>query len=143
VSWNDTLALKALIEQVPALAAQTFVSRPIYPPPNQETKVTTPYVVIHPADGADSATRLTGPVVTEKPRYTVHMVGNSTNQVQVLTGLLKDLLVPNGRGVIPQVTGRHNTRLSWSAPIPIQTETTENPPLVYQVLELGWTSNPA
>lgn len=139
MSWADTLAVKARAETLVALASKTFVTvtEPV------GTKIAAPYLVIHPSDGVDVATRVTGPRVAENPMFTLHIVGSSANQVQIITGLLKALFVVNGFMVPPVVAGRRARAGYWRSPIPIQTDTDVTPALIYQVIELGWVSEPA
>jgi len=139
VSWADTEAVVAVIEQVPALATSTFVTLAPVSPVLQPV----PYVVVHPSAGVDTADRVTGPRVSEHPDFTLHVVGSSANQVQVVVDLLKPKFVQQGRFIPPLVEGRRNSRGYWRSPIPLQTDTDVDPALIYQVIELGWVSEPA
>lgn len=139
MSWADTQAVIALIQSVPALAgAKTF---PTIAPTGPQ--LTMPYCVVHASDGSDEATRLTGPAVTEHPAFTLHIVGSSANQAQILCGLVKPKFVVGGFFIPPTVSGRRNSGGYWRSPIPLQSDTDVSPPLVYQVIELGWDSDPA
>jgi len=139
MSWADTQAVVAAIQQVPAVADSTF---PVLAPVQPELQPL-PYVVVFPSDGVDTADRVTGPRVSEHPAFTLHVVGSSANQTQVVTGLIKARFVTGGRFIPPVVEGRRNSRGYWRSPIPLQTDTDVDPALIYQVIELGWVSEPA
>jgi hypothetical protein len=132
----------AYVEQVGALAASTFVTQLDKPATGQPPQ-TTPYALVHPADGIDEATRLTGPPVTEHPEFTIHIVGTTANQVKVVSDLLKHVLFPTGFGVTPTVTGRRCGKVFWRSPLPVQTDKNITPPLCFAVIEVGWRSDPA
>jgi hypothetical protein len=100
-------------------------------------------VVIHPTGGTDTQSRYSGPYATEHPEFTLHIVGISANQVRVLADLLKAVIKPAGVGMIPTVSGRRNQRMYWRQPLPIQTDTSVTPPLVFDVVEVGWVSDPS
>lgn len=138
MTWPDTQAVLAKIQNVPSLAAATFVT--VVPADNM---VRTQYALIHPSEGKDAQTRASGPPVTTHPRFTLHIVGSSAESVQRNTALVKTQFLTDGFIVPPLVFGRRNYDGFWSSPIPIQTDTDLNSPLVYQVIELGWTSDPA
>jgi hypothetical protein len=134
--------MQALVQQVTVLATSTFVT--LAPPlPSGQPPRPYPYALIHPTGGVDEQTRVTGPYTTEHPEFTLHLVGGSANQVQILTDLLKAIVKPNGLGIVPTVTGRRNQRMFWRQPIAIQTNTDVNPPMCFAVVETGWTSDPA
>lgn len=143
MSYNDTKALKALIQTVTELALKTFVSKAEYPAPNQTVKVLPPYVVIHPSDGRDESDRVTGPKIIENPRFVIHSVGLSGEQAQLIGGLVKAKLVQNGLGVVMSVSGRRNRRLWYSSPLPVQVDASVVPALPFHVAECGWVSEPA
>lgn len=131
---QHTIALKAKIETIPALKAKTFVA--VAP---KDTKP--PYFILYPADGVDRQTRVTGPKSTQHPRFTGHLVGASYDQCAAVAQLLKNTLVPNGRGVILVVPGEVCGRVWWESPLPIQVDNDVTPPLIYQVSECGWRSD--
>ena len=135
--------LESRIEAVAALATKTFVTLVKYPAPNENTPVTVPYVVIHPADGADRTDRLTGPKVVQNPRFTLHSVGATATQAAWAAKVVKDQLVINGIGVTPIIDGERCGRVWYSAPIPLQTDTDGPSALVFHVAECGFESNPA
>lgn len=141
MSWADTEAVVAIIQTVPALTTATYVTKA--PKPDPPATLPLPYVIVHPSDGIDEATRYTAPPTTEHPEFTLHIVGGSANQSQVITGLIKAKFLVNGFIVPPVVTGRRNRSGYWRSPLPIQTDTDVTPSLVFQVIELGWTSEPA
>jgi hypothetical protein len=138
MSWADTIATKALIELVPALAGKTWVTRaptgPVLP---------AQYCIVHPAAGADEAGRFMGPQTVEHPEFTLHIVGATADQVQALIDLVKAKFVVNGFMTPPTVSGRRNWAGYWRSPLPIQTDNTVTPPLLFAVIQLGWTSEPA
>lgn len=139
MSWADTEAFVAVVETVPALAESTFLSvvpEALLPAP-------VPYVIVHPSDGVDDTDRVTGPRVSEHPMFTLHIVGDSTNQAQIITGLVKAKFVTGGRFTPPVVAGRRNGRGYWRSPLPVQVDGDVTPPLIFQVVEVGWTSDPA
>lgn len=138
MTWDDTLAVKAKLQNVAAFASNTFVT--VVPSDNI---VRTQYALIHPSEGTDEQTRVSGPPVTTHPRFTLHVVGSSAESVQRNTALVKAQFLTDGFIVPPVVSGRRNSNGWWSSPIPIQVDSDVTPPLVYQVIELGWTSDPA
>jgi hypothetical protein len=142
MSWADIQAMQALVQQVTVLASSTFVTLTPALTTGQPPRAY-PYAIIHPTGGVDEQARFTGPYTTEHPEFTIHLVGGTANQVQVLTDLLKGVVKPSGLGIIPTVSGRRNQRMFWRQPIPIQTNTEVTPPMVYAVVETGWTSEPA
>jgi len=133
----DTAAVKTLVESAGALSGHTFVT--LVPAGTQ----TLPYCIIHPSEGVDDTDRVTGPKVTTHPEYTLHIVGASATSVQTVVGLVKAKFVTAGRGVTVTVTGRRNRPVYWRSPMPLQTDRDVTPWLVYAVVELGWTSDPA
>ena len=139
MSWADTLAVKARAETLTALASKTFVT--VTSPVG--TTIATPYLLIHPTDGIPEATRFTGPPITEHPAFTLHIVGKSAEQVQTIYDLLKVVFVTSGFMVPPTISGRRNWGGYWRSPIPIQTDNDVTPALIYQVVELGWDSDPS
>lgn len=141
MGWADTVATQALIGEVPALTGHVFVATA---KGTDGAPIVGPYAVLWPIDGADDTDRLAGPPVVTHPAFTLHIVGASANQVQVIAGLVKAKFTsPSGFITAPDVTGRSNTGAYWRSPIPLQTDTDVTPALVYQVIELGWDSSPA
>lgn len=142
MSWADVEAMQAIVEQVPVLVNATYVTlapaRTTGQPP-----LAYPYALIHPTGGEDEQTRNTGPASTEHPEFTLHVVGGSAHQCQIVTDLLKAVIKPDGFGIIPTVAGRRNQRMFWRQPMPLQTSTEVTPPMVFAVIETGWTSEPA
>lgn len=142
MSWADTSAVVAKVQSVPSLATSTYVTlvpKPVVP----ATVLPLPYVIVHPSDGDDEATRFTGPPVTTNPMFTFHVVGGSAESVQVVTGLVKAKFLVDGFIIPPVVAGRSNRDGYWRSPIPLQIDRDVTPALVYQVIELGWVSDPA
>lgn len=134
-----TAAVKAAIETVSALASKTFVS--VAPRTNGILPIP-PYVVIHPSDGTDSQGRVTGPHSTRNPDFTLHIVGASYDNAQTVTELVKAKFVVNGFGVKLTVTGETTKPCKWSSPIPTQVDNSLTPPLIYNVAELSFQSDP-
>lgn len=131
---KHTDALKAKIQEIAEFSgAKTGVSVI----PHETVK---PYCVIHPAQGTNTQGRVTGPKSTRHPRFTLHIVGESAGQVQVLMDLLEDLLFPGGRGLTLTVTGERSFPLWFESPLPVQVQTDPQPTVIYGVAEVGWTS---
>lgn len=141
MTWADTQATTAIIQTVPALVTATYVTTA--PKPVPPATLPLPYAVVHPSDGIPAATRFSGPPITEHPEFTLHIVGASANQVQIVTGLIKAKFLVNGFIIPPAVAGRRNHSGYWRSPMPIQTDSDVTPALIFQVIELGWTSEPA
>ena len=142
MSQANTVFVQGLVQRVAALATSTYVTK-LPKPASGQPAHSLPYALIHPSDGTDEATRATGPATTEHPEYTVHLVGSSAEQCQILADLLKAEVKPNGSGVIPEIEGRTCGHLYWRNPIPIQTDTDVTPPICFYVAEIGWRSDPA
>jgi hypothetical protein len=138
VTVADTAAVQSKIEAVPILADATTVTFW----PSGKPPTTPPWVVVFPAEGNDSSDRLTGPLVTTNPSFTLHIVGATAAQVQTVTGLVKEQFVTGGRFAAPIVTGRLNQGGYWRAPLPLQVDTSVTPNIAFQVIELGWVSDP-
>lgn len=135
MSRKHTQALVAATEAVAALDGKTFVTRA---PKGTEP----PYMVWHPSDGEDTTDRVTAPRVTRNPVYTGHIVGETADQVQILTDLLKAELVPDGVGVSLTVAGEVSKPLWFRSPLPIQALTDPLPEVIYAVVEVGWSAQP-
>ncbi|GAB3125925.1 hypothetical protein [Glaciibacter psychrotolerans] len=135
---QHTTAIESLAKTAPAFASKTFVlvaRDPVGKIP------TTPYLVIYPADGADTQERNTGSNSTQHPRFTLHVVGSSYGQVATAVKQLKDRFVINGFGVEMSVPGEQSGKLWFESPLPIQVDNDINPGLAYQVLEIGWSAD--
>jgi hypothetical protein len=135
VSRIHTQALVAKTRQIPAFASSTFVT--VAP-----KGTVAPYVLWHPVKGTNTADRFDGPRVTKHPRFTGHIVGESADQVQVLTDLLEGLLLPGGRGVRLDVLGERARSLMFSCPLPVQVLSDPLPEVIYSVVEVSWDSDP-
>ena len=133
-----TDALVALIKTVPAFATKTW---PTMVP--KGTTPTFPYVLVWPSDGTDSTDRLTGPLVTQHPRWAIWVVGVSYDQVALGARDIKDKLIVNGRGVTLSVAGEVCEPFWYNSPTPIQTLENTDPAIVYHIAECGFESNPA
>ena len=132
-----TDSLVALLKTIPAFAIKTYVT--IVP---AGTTPTQPYLLVHPADGVDSQERVTGPRITRHPRFTIHTVGGSYDQVSAASKAVKDKLIVSGRGVTLTVAGEKCQPVWYESPIPIQVDSDVTPPLVYHVAEVGFRSDP-
>lgn len=135
----DTAAVVALVQSAStALLTHTFVTAAPagVVQPN-------PYALVHPADGRPEQSRFTGPLLTQHPEFTLHIVSGSASSVQVTLDLVRAKFVVNGFAVAPTVSGRRNWGAYWRMPLPIQTDTSVTPWLLYAVCELGWSSDPA
>lgn len=134
MSKRQSDAVKARIETVPTVASKTFKS--VAP-----RKTAFPYVIIHSADGVDTQERFTGGRTTMHPRFTLHIVGETADQVETVTGLVKAKFIANGFGIPLTVAGETCDGLWWSAPIPLQVDEDPLPQIVYQVIEVGWSAD--
>lgn len=139
-----TAWLKAVIESLPGGVvdgrSQVFVSRAVYPDA-PDVKVSYPYWVIHPADGRDTQERFTGPRLTRHPRFTVHSVGSYSDQASIAAENLCNALIVNGFGVVPTIAGEAPKPVWYSSPIPVQVDSTIQPPTFYHVAEIGFDSD--
>lgn len=138
---QHTEAVKSRIQEIPALATKTYVG--VAPKGSDGKLPTAPFVVIYPADGIDTQDRLTGPRSTQNPRFTVHIVGSSYANTQAVTAAIKPKFIVDGFGVPPAVSGEVTSRLTWESPLPIQYDTDVVPAIPYQVVEIGFVSEPA
>lgn len=143
MSWADVVALRSLIQNVPAVASKTFIVEAKNPPPNESVKVAPPYVVLFPAQGTDISERVTSPRSVTNPEFSGWVVGISAEQTAIILDLVKAQLVQNGRGVKVTVSGRVNDRLFFESPVPMLWDTSVTPPLPYSPFRVGWRSQPA
>src|SRR3546814_15255452 len=90
-----------------------------------------PLVLIHPADGTDSQERFTGPRSAQHPRFTLHIVGSSVDNVQTITEAVKAKFVVDGLGVAPSIPGERPSPLTGGSPIPAPWDTHMSPPVPY------------
>jgi len=133
--------VKAQIQGIPALAAKTFVLNArkdgtgSFPP--------APFVIIYPVDGVDTVERLAGPSSTQNPRFILHIIGSSYDNVAAVTALVKPLFVQDGIGVTPVILGESCGRVWWRSPQPVALDRDVTPPIPFQVIELGFTADPA
>lgn len=130
-------AVKARIETVTVLGVPLKTFKSVAPHGTAR-----PYVIIHSADGEDSQERFTGGRTTMHPRFTLHVVGDTADQVETITGALKAKFVQNGFGIPLVIAGESCDGLWWSSPVPLQVDSDPLPQIVYQVIELGWTADP-
>jgi hypothetical protein len=138
---QHTLAVKARIQEVPALASKTYVG--VAPKTADGKLPAAPFIVIYPADGIDTQERFTGPRSRQHPRFTVHVVGASYENVQAVTALVKAKFVVNGFGVPPAIGGEFTSALRWESPLPIQYDTDVYPSIPYQVIEISFNAEPS
>lgn len=135
MSKKHTDALKAKIREIAPLVSKVFVTV-------ADRTVTEPYVVIHPASGANTQDRVSAPRSTKHPRFTLHVVGSSGEQAQHFADQLEELLFPAGRGIRIDVVGEKGRPLWFEQPLPIQALTDPQPTVIFAVIELGWQSDP-
>lgn len=137
-----TNVVLARIREIPALASKTYA---LIAPKDANGKLpAAPFVVAHPADGIDTQERFTGPRSTQHPRFTLHVVGSSYDNVATVTALIKAKFVDaHGFGIPPVITGWACRSLVWSSPLPVQVDNDIVPPVPYQVIELGFTADPS
>lgn len=135
-----TAAVVTAIKTITALATKTY--EVVAPRDAQGKLPAAPYVVVYPADGDDSQERVTGPRLTRHPAFTLHIVGSSYSNAQTVTEFVKGKFVMNGRGVKLTVTGETTKPCHWSVPIPTQVDNSLTPPLIYNVAELSFDSDP-
>lgn len=135
---QHTASVEAQIRAIPALVSKVGVS--VMPRANGAL-VNPPYVVIHPADGVDTAERSTLLKKTHNPRFTLHIVGSSYDNAQTVTELIKARFVVNGKGVRLAIEGENTHPVRWSQPIPSQVDDSVSPPFVYNVIELAFQSD--
>lgn len=121
--------------------SRVFVSQAV--PPSPGAKVPLPYWVIHPAAGRNTSDRVTGPAVTKHPRFTLHANGVDADQAARAGEAAEKLLVQNGRGVVPTVSGEKSKRVWYSSPVPIQVDDGVTPHVFIHIAECGWDSEPA
>lgn len=135
-----TDAVLAKIREITALTSKTYAA--VVPKDSNGNLPARPFVVVYPADGIDTQERFTGPRRTQHPRFTLHIVGSSYDNVATVTALVKAKFVTGGFGFAPTVAGEYTTALTWDSPVPIQVDTDVVPPVPYQVIELGFTAEP-
>ena len=131
--------VKARIQSIPIFAVKTFVLEAQKDAQGKLPKA--PFALLHPVDGIDTEERYTGPASTQHPRFTLHIVGSSYDNVATVTALVKPLFIVNGLGVIPVIPGERPRRVWWHSPLPIQLDRDVTPPIPFQVVELGFTSD--
>lgn len=138
---QHTVAVRDLIKEIPVLASKTYTGSATKD--GNGKLPAAPYVVIHPADGIDRQVTFTGPRSEQNPRFTLHIVGTSSDNVQNLTAAVKAKFVVNGFGVAPDVPGELTRSLTWSAAQPIGWDMDVAPPIPYQVVEISFVSEVA
>lgn len=131
-------ALVTLFRTITPLSAKIFVSDAIG---EGGARVAAPYVVVHPADGTDAALRLTGPSLTQNPRWTIHSVGMTADQAKWAAELVKGKLIVNGFGISLTISGERPGAFWYSSPIPIQRDDDVSPSLFFHVAECGFASD--
>jgi hypothetical protein len=137
---NHTAWLLAQLQTIPILSNQVFVTKAVYPAPNQATRVVVPYAVIHPADGIDEQARHSGPNTIINPRFTIHAVGLTADHSRAIAEKIKAVLVVAGFGIIPTISGERPRRLWYHSPLPIQVDSDITPEVFFHVAEVGFAS---
>ena len=137
---ND--ALKSFIEEIPPLATKTFEAIAKYPYPDASVKVLPPYLLMFPSDGKNTSERVALRPRTRHPRWTLHLVGSSADQVGDIAELLTAHLLPDDRGAVLAVAGEVCKPLWLDSPLPLQVIDNATPALVYQVFECGLDADP-
>jgi hypothetical protein len=131
----------ARIRAIPDLASRTHLARA--PKDVNGNLPATPLAIVYPADGTDTVERLAGPARHQHPRFTLHLVGSSYNNVAAITQAVKAQFIDADGWAIPlEAPGWMISNLTWSSPIPIQVDTDTTPPVFYQVIELGFDADP-
>lgn len=132
---NHTDWVVGTIQSIPALATKTFTA--IAP---RDTKA--PYAVVWPAENPREVGRITGPSAVLRPRFTLHVVGTSVKNAQTITAAIESKFIqPDLHGVIPAIPGELCGRVWWQ-PVDFQVDNDIVPPLVYGIVELGFTAEP-
>lgn len=137
---QHTTAVRDRIKEIPALSAKTYTGTA--PKDSNGRYPSAPYVLVHPADGIDRQASFTGPRLEQNPRFTLHIVGSSSDNVQTITKAVKDKFVVNGFGIAPYVEGEVTRSLTWSSSQPIDWDTAVTPPIPFQVVEISFVSTP-
>lgn len=103
-----------------------------------------PRIMIHPANGIDTVERLAGPAGHQHPRYTIHAVDISYNNVAGLMEELKAQFIDSqGRALPFDIPGWLVQDVKWAEPQPVQVDTdTSSPQLLYGVAELSFDADP-
>lgn len=140
MSRAHTAALKAKTQEIPAFASKTYITVAVNP---DGSKPTAPYIVWHPAQGENERTAITGPKVQKNPRYTGHVVARTAEEAQDLMDKVEAKFLPSGRGITLTVAGEVSKPVWFSSPLPIQVSTEPLPVVIYGVVELGWSAQPA
>ena len=138
---QHTAWVEAQLKSLPPLTAKTYIVEA--PKDGAGNFPKPPFVVIHPADGFDRAERLAGPATQQNPRFVLHIVGSSYDNVSTITGLVKPLFIQGGIGVTPSIPGESCGRVWWQSPQPVALDRDVTPPIPFQVIELGFTADPA
>lgn len=139
----ETKAITDAIEAIPILAAKTFVSAARYVDGRANPdQVARPYVVVHPGGGPDNQERLTGTYSDRRPSFTIHVVGDTPQQVEDVMSQVDVELRANGRGVIPSVIGRRTGRVMRDSLQAIEKDADSTPPLFWQPAEYAFKSSP-
>lgn len=137
---QHTDAVLARIREIPAVASKTYAV--VVPKDGNGAPPARPYVVVYPADGIDTQERFTGGRNEQHPRFTLHIVGSSYDNVATVTALVKAKFISDGFGIPLVITDERTRNLYWSSPVPVQVDTDVVPAIPYQVIELGFDSEP-
>lgn len=136
----ETEAVEALIKSVTGLTSKVAVAT--MPRDSAGNLVKTPYVIVWPTDGQDSAERADLRAVSRNPKFTLHVVGSSYGNCQSVTELIKAKFVVRGVGVKLAIAGWNPHPVRWSMPASTQVDDSVQPPLVFNIVELAFQSDP-
>lgn len=139
--FEETVALRALVETVPQLAGRVGVGAA---PTSGDGKVLTPpYAVLTLSNEATETDRFSSPVAARRPSWILHAVGTSElGAIQVL-GWIDARLRPGGRGVVPVVPGRATKRITRLERPGNAEDDAVQPSVWYAIAVYGFESNPA
>ena len=126
-------AFMARLREHPMLATCTYDTNP--------TGATRPerYCVVYSTNGARSAERLTGPDVTADVHHTVHCVGMTTAQAQLVAEKVFEQVL----NWTPNIAGRRSRRVRHLGSRPIAVDEEITPNLWFTVDVFGVTRAPA
>lgn len=140
MSRQHTAAVKAKFEEVPAFATKTRLG--LIKKDASGNLPTPPWVLIFPRGGRDIQGRFSGPRSERNPRFTIHFVGSSVENVENMMSAGKAKFVVNDFGVPPVVPGETTRALTWEEPTTIEPDDELYPSYFYGVAEIGFTSEP-
>lgn len=139
--YDETVALRALIEEVPQLEGRVGVGTA--PKTADGTPLAPPYAVLTGSNEAATTDRFSSPVASRRPSWIVHAVGTTElGAVQVLEWI-DARLRPRGRGVVPVVPGRYTQPISRLERPGNAEDNAVQPSVWYAIAVYGFESNPA